>query len=94
MLVTNLAEPEWISIKCHERIIGDIMCMVPRNVDITANILLNADLIVFKNPCVFITGKCYSFSWGFVNDTSVSWSHKVKNEQIYTCCNGIPCDSH
>ena len=37
MLLTNLAEPEWVPIKCGQRIIGDIMCMVPKNVNTTVN---------------------------------------------------------
>ena len=72
LLLTNLAEPQWVSIKCSDRIIGDIMCMISKNINITTNISLEADLIVFKNLCVFITGKCYLFSWGFLNYTSMS----------------------
>ena len=72
LLLTNLAEPQWVSIKCNDRIIGDIMCMISKNINITTNISLEADLIVFKNPRVFITGKCYLFSWGFLNYTSMS----------------------
>ena len=72
LLLTNLAEPEWVPIKCSDRIIGDIMCMVPINRNITTYISPKADLIVFKNNCVFITGKCYLFSWGFLNDSSMS----------------------
>ena len=71
MLLTNLAEPELVSIKCSERIIGDIMCMVPRNINMTTNISLVSDLIVYKNPCVLITGKCYLISWGLPKDKFV-----------------------
>ena len=78
MLLTNLAEPEWVSIKCGDRIIGDIMCMIPRNKNITTNISMGADLIVFKKPCVFITGKCYLFSWDFLNDRSKSRNSEIK----------------
>ena len=81
MLLTNLAEPELVSVKCGDRIIGDIMCMVPRNRNITTNISLEVDLVIFKNPCVLITGKCYSFSWDFLNSRSVSRSTKIKKSK-------------
>ena len=81
MLLTNLAEPEWVSIKCGDRIIGDIMCMVPRNVNLTSNISLVADLAIFKNPCVLITGTCYLFSWGLLNPRSVSRNTKIKKSK-------------
>ena len=68
ILLTNLAEPEWISINCHQKIIGDILCMVPRNVVTSTNISQQVDLVVFKNQCHLINGKCYFFSWGFQND--------------------------
>ena len=71
MLLTNLAEPELVSINCSDRIIGDIMCMVPRNINMTTNISLVSDLIVYKNPCIFITGKCYLIYWGFPKDRSM-----------------------
>ena len=78
MLLTNLAEPEWVSINCHQKIIGDIMCMVPKDVNLINNISLNSDLIVFKYPCLFMLGKCYLFSWGFLNYTTVSRNTELK----------------
>ena len=78
MLLTNLAEPEWESIDCSQRIIGDIMCVIPRKVTIATNISFATNVTVFKNPCVFINEKCYSFSWGFLNDRSVSRNIKMK----------------
>ena len=81
MLLTNLAEPKWVSIKCNDRIIEDIMCMIPRNRNITTNISLEADLVIFKNPCVLITGKCYSFSWDFLNPRSVSRNTQIRKSK-------------
>ena len=78
MLLTNLAEPEWVPIECGQRIIGDIMCMVPRNVNTNTNISLNGDSVIFEKQCISITGKCYLFSWGFLNDRSVSRHTKSK----------------
>ena len=80
MLLTNLAEPEWISVSCGQKIIADIVCVVPRNANTNANISLKAGLVIFKSPCVFINVKCYSFSWGFLNDRPVS--RKMKTEII------------
>ena len=77
MLLTNLAEPEWVPIKCDQRIIGDIMCMVPRNVNTNVNISLNGDLVIFEKQCIFISGKCYLFSWGSLNGRSVSRHEKL-----------------
>ena len=71
MLLINLAGPEWVSVECHQKIIGDIMCMVPRNVNVNANISQDKKLVIFKNPCISIIGNYYSFSWGFVTDKSV-----------------------
>ena len=61
MLLTNLAEPEWVSIDCREQIIGDILCVTNSNVNLNINITFEADLIVFENLCILINGKCYSF---------------------------------
>ena len=94
MLLTNLAQPEWISIKCHDQIIGDILCMVPRNLDLLTNISLKTDLVVFKDPCILINGKCYLFSWGFQNDTLGYVSLTMTNstysdlEHLVTAING------
>ena len=80
MLLTNLAEPEWISIDCHQKIIGDIMCMIPRNINVTMSNSLEADLIIFNKLCIFIFGKCYLFSWGFLTDPKryMSINTKIK----------------
>ena len=91
MLLTNLAKPEWVPIKCDQRIIGDIMCMVPRNVNTNTNISLNGDLVIFEKQCISITGKCYLFSWGFLNDRSVL-THT--NSKVSKFCHGIPCNSY
>ena len=69
MLLTNLAEPEWISINCHQKIIGDILCMLPDNMIILTNISHQVDLVVFEHLCHLINGKCYLLSMGFQNDT-------------------------
>ena len=94
MLFTNLAEPEWISINCHKKIIGDILCMVPRNVATSTNISQQVDLVMFKNQCHLINGKCYHFSWGFQNDISGyqspinAKSTLIDMEHIVTAING------
>ena len=72
MLLTNLAEPEWISIDCNQKITGDIMCMVPRHVNVNTNISLEEKSVIYKNPCISITGKCYLFYWGYLNESLVS----------------------
>ena len=84
MLLTNLAEPEWVPIKCGQRIIGDIMCMVPRNVNTNVNISLNGDLVIFEKQCIFITGTCYLFSWGSLNGRSVSGHAKLSKVSKFT----------
>ena len=78
MLLTNLAEPEWVSVNCAQRIIGDIMCIIPHNNNSTTNISVKRDLVVFKHQCVPISGKCYFFSWGFLNDISVIRKRKLE----------------
>ena len=94
MLLTNLGEPEWISINCYDQIIGDILCMVPRNVDLLVNNSQKADLFVFKNPCVLINGKCYLFSYVFQNDTlgyknlTITSSTFIDLEHLVTAING------
>ena len=78
MLLTNLAKPEWVSVNCAHRIIGDIMCIIPKNVNLTTNISVKRDLVVFKHPCVSISGKCYFFSWGFLNDISLTRNKRLR----------------
>ena len=78
MLLTNLAEPEWVSIECHQKIIEDIMCMVPKDANSTKNISVNSDLIVFDYPCLFMLGKCYLLSWGYLNHTTMSRNTELK----------------
>ena len=78
MLLNNLAEPEWVSVDCHQKIIGDIMCMVPKDINLTSNISLDSDLTVFKYPCVFMLAKCYFFSWGILNHSPVSKNTELK----------------
>ena len=69
MLLTNLAGPEWVSVNCHQKIIGDVLCITRSKVNFPTNMTVEADLVVFENPFVFIRRKCYSFSWGFQNET-------------------------
>ena len=94
ILLTNIAEPEWISIDCLDQIIGDILCMVPRNVEVLGNVTKKSTLVVFKNPCILINGKCYFFSWGFQNDKLrhqnliMTSSTRIAMEHLVTAING------
>ena len=68
MLLSNLARPEWVSVSCHQKIIGDVLCFTRSNLNFPTNMTVEAHLVVFESPFVFINGKCYSFFWGFQNE--------------------------
>ena len=64
MLLENLAEPEWISIRCDQNITRDVLCMTPHSGNtLSPNASIKTDLIFYKVPCLMITNHCYLFSW-------------------------------
>ena len=67
LLVSNLAEPDWISISCKRKILHWIICEVSNKIKITfneENNTFNEDKIHYCSP-VFIVfdSKCISFKW-------------------------------
>ena len=65
MLLSNLAEPYWVSVSCNKKILGDVMCVTDErkvHKDITKNQATQITKIYYK-ACVIIKGKCHVFSW-------------------------------
>ncbi len=65
MLFTNLAQPEWISIKCKEKLLFDIMCVIDkqRNTTLKSNIDVHSLLHSCPQSAVVFDKTCYSFIW-------------------------------
>ena len=65
MLFTNLAEPEWVSVHCKEKIIPHVFCVSNEETNSTA--LTNVNITQDKNVCQLLWfakgNKCYSFIW-------------------------------
>ena len=63
MLFTNLAEPEWVSVHCKEKIIPHVFCVSNEETNSTA--LTNVNITQDKNVCQLLWfakgNKCYSF---------------------------------
>ncbi len=62
MLMTNLAEPEWISIHCEETLLADVVCSMG-GIGSTENdsILAPNNTNVCSNQHIMIQGHCFLF---------------------------------
>ena len=63
MLITNLDEPEWITINCREKLTTDIMCYFEELKKPSPTIAYNSTLIVFNANCIIKKSICYKFYW-------------------------------
>ena len=63
LLLHNLAEPEWISVRCDTPFAGDILCMVNTEIPENVRIKTEASTEIFDKYCILVTGKCYRFVW-------------------------------
>ena len=67
ILVSNLAEPDWISVSCNRKVLHWIICEVSNNMEATFNVerkTFNEDKINYCSPkYIMFDSKCISFKW-------------------------------
>ncbi len=67
MLLSNLAQPEWMSIPCNEKILLDVICTHKRPTNTVGNSDMNLGRIQDENECLqgeILKGRmCYRFMW-------------------------------
>ena len=66
MLLSNLAEPEWISISCSERLLFFVLCVKEnKTADKNSLTFKTTDLSYWCNRTdILVKGNCFSFIWG------------------------------
>ena len=65
MLLSNLAEPEWIQIGCTEKVLVDVVCIIKTNYSKTTNINnhVNENGLICPINAISKDTRCYLFSW-------------------------------
>lgn len=65
MLVTNLADPEWMSIDCQEPLTGDIFCLLKVNITCNESLAMSDDKFCLNvSDNVFLKNEtCFVFVW-------------------------------
>ena len=62
MLLSNLAEPQWIHFNCEQQlVISNVMCLIES--DQTYVIVIYPDQLIYDTNCVIQNNTCYKFWW-------------------------------
>ncbi len=62
LLLLNLAQADWVSVDCHQKILSHIVCFFPAKDNETATDYIDANCNKFE---IFFASNCYSFFWNF-----------------------------
>ena len=76
LLLSNLVYPQWISVKCSEAVLPNVVCFTQDNLTIDTNVSLNVTKVCGDLDTI-IHGICYKFTW--FNGTYMT-IHVVDNE--------------
>ena len=63
MLLSNLREPDWISISCHEKLLAFTFCRIEDTNKSKYNISKYKSSSVCKSHHILVNNKCYGFLW-------------------------------
>ena len=65
MLLSNLQEPDWISVSCNQKLVNTVICKIEDQRDFIAinETKIHAKFHFCKSTTVVINDKCYSFLW-------------------------------
>ena len=65
MLLSNLADPQWVSVNCRSKMLGDVLCRIPKAQ--TSHVIKDKDRGQLNHlsdtDCVILKGKCHLFLW-------------------------------
>ncbi len=86
LLVSNLVQPEWISINCAEQVLKEVVC-VSNEAHFVENIYLEGPPDVCGVGFVRFHGKCYCFAWN--KSSECGQKTKIKNKSKLMSLNNI-----
>ena len=84
MLLSNLREPDWISVSCNKNLVNTIICKKEDRIESSNNIgiIKTAEFHFCKSNTVLIGDKCYSFLWGKTEYSSEKFCVETKGVLI------------
>ena len=91
MLLSNLAEPEWVYVDCNDALLAGIICVKNSQVNQSRQNLTNKDKKICLKSNILISIKCYSFVWwDYQHDTYFPlWEIYESHNAIYARLNNI-----
>ena len=79
ILLTNLAEPQWVQINCETQYtISDVLCLTESHDEVSVYNFINSDL--YDKNCVIQSKVCYLFLWFHTIDQI---SHFLKVDTVF-----------
>ena len=79
MLLTNLADPEWIQVPCEKPIASHILCSSTKNVT-DRSIRMLPNLERYDDKCIVIGKVCHTFLWHLCGQSVPSFCSKMNND--------------
>ena len=66
MLLSNLAQPEWITASCHNNLLETVVCIkYQKDINVTqTNVENSINYSTCQNDNIRIQQKCFLFIWG------------------------------
>ena len=63
ILLRNLAELEWISVRCDGAFVKDILCIVKTENQLQKDIQIESSLEIYDKNCIVVNTTCYKIVW-------------------------------
>ena len=85
MLLSNLREPDWISVSCNKNLVNTIICKQKHRSENSNIVDINekSEFYFCKSNTIVINDKCYSFLWGKIGNSSGQFCLDKKAKGVF-----------
>ena len=82
ILLTNLADPEWINIQCDELITTDVLCYFQKDNNLKVSVKGQSEIFMYNKSCVLKNNTCYLFKWIEITNTDDTGQY-ISNVELF-----------